>query len=89
MPREEAKKITDQVKEAVRELIGVNVYKNFEIQACGSYRRGKTTCGDVDILITRKDTIPDESLLEKIIKKLENHLLVAHLGKPKKSIHGS
>ena len=26
-----------------------------EIEVCGSYRREKPTCGDMDIFITRKD----------------------------------
>ena len=26
-----------------------------DIEVCGSYRRGKETCGDMDIFITRKD----------------------------------
>lgn len=28
-----------------------------DIQVCGSYRRGKLTCGDMDIIITRKDGV--------------------------------
>ena len=27
------------------------------IQVCGSYRRGKATCGDMDIIISRKDGV--------------------------------
>jgi len=26
--------------------------KNIKVEACGSFRRGKDSCGDVDILLT-------------------------------------
>ena len=39
--------------------------------ACGSYRRGKATCGDVDCLVTRTDNKPVEGMLEQLIVHLE------------------
>lgn len=27
------------------------------VEVCGSFRRGKATCGDIDVIITRKDGI--------------------------------
>ena len=33
---------------------------------CGSYRRGKLTCGDVDVLITN----PDNKALKGVLAKL-------------------
>jgi len=41
------------------------------IQTCGSYRRGKATCGDVDILITHTDGISHEGLLAPLIDSLK------------------
>ena len=35
----------------------------YEDIVCGSYRRGKETCGDIDILITRKDGKKQEYFL--------------------------
>lgn len=48
------------------------------VQLMGSYRRGKTTCGDVDILITHEhypDTVPPK-LLGKLVDDMrrENHM---------------
>ncbi|CAF3944731.1 unnamed protein product, partial [Rotaria sp. Silwood1] len=41
------------------------------IQTCGSYRRGKATCGDCDILITHRDGISHEHLLFPLVDKLK------------------
>ncbi len=41
----------------------------FESIPCGSYRRGKETCGDMDILITRKDGKDDPKFMNKLIEK--------------------
>jgi len=39
---------------------------NFEV--CGSYRRGKTSCGDMDIIISRKDGVYEKNLLLDLVK---------------------
>lgn len=40
-------------------------------QACGSYRRGKATCGDVDILVTHPDGKSHQGVYGKLIAKLK------------------
>ena len=42
------------------------------VQACGSYRRGKPTCGDVDILITHPDGHSHKKIFNKIISLLHS-----------------
>ena len=42
-----------------------------EIVLCGSYRRGKPTCGDMDILITRKDHGGIDGILSSLITSLK------------------
>ena len=44
--------ITQVVQRAVDALFGRG---KLEVEAVGSYRRGKQMCGDVDVLITMKD----------------------------------
>jgi DNA polymerase/3'-5' exonuclease PolX len=41
-----------------------------KIEAVGSYRRGKETCGDIDILITRKDGYVEKNLLQNLVTEL-------------------
>ena len=41
------------------------------VQTCGSYRRGKATCGDVDILLTHTDGVSHEGLLIPLIDSLK------------------
>lgn len=41
-------------------------------QACGSFRRGKPTCGDVDILITHPDGHSHKGIFAKLIQKLKD-----------------
>ena len=49
MCREEVNMIADLINEAVQRII-----PGAEVQIMGSYRRGKNTCGDVDIHVTHK-----------------------------------
>lgn len=69
MPREEATKIVNIVKAAVSELEDIpNIY---ELIPCGSYRRGKQFCGDVDILISRKHGNVQPDFMNHLIDKLD------------------
>lgn len=38
--------------------------------ACGSYRRGKATCGDVDVLVTHPDGQSHRGLFSKLLDSL-------------------
>jgi DNA polymerase/3'-5' exonuclease PolX len=48
MPRQEASEIIAVVRTVVHDLFGARL----RMEACGSYRRGAETCGDVDVLLT-------------------------------------
>lgn len=55
-----------------------------EIEAVGSYRRGKATCGDIDILITRKDGYVEKNLLQHLVVELEKKKFITdHITFPK------
>jgi len=66
MPREEAGRIEKFVYEAALSLVPGVV-----AQACGSYRRGKDTCGDVDVLVTHPDGKSHIGLFSKLLAKLK------------------
>jgi len=52
MPREEASEIFREIK-----TIALSLDPKLFVEIMGSYRRGKSTCGDVDVMITRS---PDD-----------------------------
>ncbi|XP_051756537.1 LOW QUALITY PROTEIN: DNA polymerase lambda [Ctenopharyngodon idella] len=62
MPRSEANAIEKKVKEAAH-----SVDTQLVVMACGSYRRGKTTCGDVDVLITHPDGESHKGVFSKVL----------------------
>uniref|UniRef100_A0A914VI60 DNA polymerase n=2 Tax=Plectus sambesii TaxID=2011161 RepID=A0A914VI60_9BILA len=65
MPRQEATEIVNVVIDAIRAI-----NPNLIAVACGSYRREKETCGDVDILITHKDGHSHENILGELVANL-------------------
>ncbi|XP_056331307.1 DNA polymerase lambda [Danio aesculapii] len=65
MPRSEAKAIEKAVKDAVH-----NVDPQLLAMACGSYRRGRSTCGDVDVLITHPDGQSHKGVFSKVLHLL-------------------
>ncbi|KAJ3614650.1 hypothetical protein NHX12_018221 [Muraenolepis orangiensis] len=67
MPREEAAAIETLVREAV-EAIDPNLLA----MACGSYRRRKATCGDVDVLITHPDGKSHRGVFIKVLQSLHH-----------------
>ena len=65
IPRDEVEKIEKVVKD---ETLKIN--NDLIVQTCGSYRRGKPTCGDVDILITHPDGVSHKNILNRLIENL-------------------
>ena len=51
----------------------------FSAVACGSYRRGKATSGDVDILITHPDGESHRSVLRILLRRLVSSYFVCDM----------
>lgn len=53
--------------------------------ACGSYRRGKATCGDVDVLLTHPDGRSHQGIFSRLLDSLRQrgkvHLWVSRLAR--------
>ena len=67
MPREEAGKIEEVVKKAA-----LNINPGLQAFACGSYRRGKPTCGDVDVIVSHPDGKSHEGVMIKLLESLKS-----------------
>lgn len=67
MPREEASKIEEVVKKAA-----LHINPGLEAFACGSYRRGKQTCGDVDVIVSHPDGKSHEGVMAKLLESLKS-----------------
>ncbi|KFQ51178.1 DNA polymerase lambda [Pelecanus crispus] len=65
MPREEAAEIEQTVRQAA-----LAVQPGLVCVACGSYRRGKPTCGDVDVLVTHPDGQSHRGVFSKLLDSL-------------------
>ncbi|XP_043375861.1 DNA polymerase lambda isoform X2 [Dermochelys coriacea] len=65
MPREEATEIEQTVREAAQSL-----NPGLVCVACGSYRRGKATCGDVDVLVTHPDGQSHRGIFGQLLDSL-------------------
>ncbi|NXM58620.1 DPOLL polymerase, partial [Illadopsis cleaveri] len=65
MPREEAAEIEQTVRQAALAL-----KPGLVCVACGSYRRGKATCGDVDVLVTHPDRHSHRGVFSKLLDSL-------------------
>ena len=87
IPRAEVEQIINKVQQRVDELSERK--GTYEMIACGSYRRGKPSSGDIDLLITRKDGKPWGDFLYKLVKSLEDELITDHITLPNMGSHGS
>lgn len=65
MPREEAADIEQTVRESAQALS-----PGLLCVACGSYRRGKASCGDVDVLVTHPDGRSHQGILSRLLDSL-------------------
>ncbi|NXW17044.1 DPOLL polymerase, partial [Circaetus pectoralis] len=68
MPREEAAEIEQTVRQAALAL-----KPGLVCVACGSYRRGKPTCGDVDVLVTHPDGQSHRGVFSKLLDSLHRN----------------
>lgn len=75
MPRGEAGEIFERIK-----AVALQLDPKLDIEIMGSFRRGKATCGDIDILITRStaDGGSHRGLLRKLLPILHARKLVTH-----------
>ncbi|KAF7218143.1 DNA polymerase lambda [Nothobranchius furzeri] len=67
MPREEAAAIEKVVKDAAQATD-----PGLVAMACGSFRRGKATCGDVDVLISHPDGKSHRGVFSKVLHILHD-----------------
>lgn len=72
----EADIIATSIKKIIKDLNAGLI-----VEVCGSYRRHKPTCGDLDVLVTHKSlSATTESPLPSIVSALEiNGIIVGHL----------
>ncbi|XP_039590754.1 DNA polymerase lambda [Polypterus senegalus] len=68
MTREEAGEIEKTVKD-----MALSLNPGLIAVACGSYRRGKATCGDVDVLITHPDGISHKGIFSRVLHGLRQN----------------
>jgi DNA polymerase/3'-5' exonuclease PolX len=72
----------DQISQRVKYLVH-KFDPNLKVEICGSYRRKRETCGDIDVLVsnpTIKDMTLASTVLHKIVSLMEQEgLLIGHL----------
>ena len=68
IPFDEVTKMFEIIKRCLYEILPEDAV---EVKLCGSYRRKKTSCDDINVLITRKDYGPFENLLDTLLEKLK------------------
>lgn len=71
--RPEAEKIGGQVLCCARQL-----HPDFVLTIVGSYRRGETASGDVDLILSHKSERITADAIEKIVVLLENENFITH-----------
>ncbi|KAM8911869.1 DNA polymerase lambda isoform 1-T1 [Lycaon pictus] len=65
IPREEATEIEQTVRKSAQAF-----NPGLLCVACGSYRRGKATCGDVDVLLTHPDGQSHQGIFSRLLDSL-------------------
>jgi DNA polymerase lambda len=52
------------------EQMALSIQPGLIVMACGSYRRGKSTCGDIDLLVTHPDGHSHSGVFAELISRL-------------------
>ena len=82
IPREKVTRAFNFVRRTLADM--VPSIDDYRVEVCGSYRRGKASCGDIDIIIARRDGTFEKHLLTNLISELEKTgFLTDHLTHPK------
>jgi len=68
IPYDEVTEIFQIIKTSLYEILPEEIV---EAVVCGSYRRKKPTCGDMDVLITRKDDGKIDGILDSLLDNLK------------------
>jgi len=71
IPRKEITNLSILIKKIL-----YNYDKDLKLFVCGSYRRKKLLCNDIDIIITHKKSINDKNLLSNIIQLLKKNNII-------------
>lgn len=66
MPRSEAEQIGNVVMQAAQDIDSA-----MQCMVCGSFRRGKSTCGDVDVLVSHPDGHSHQGVMPLLLAKLK------------------
>ena len=73
IPREETQQIYNIFKNIFKNLNkNLKLNEQYIFEFCGSYRREKLVSGDIDILISKKGKLKEDTYLHDIIKILKN-----------------
>ena len=68
MPRSEAEEIGNVVKQTAHDIDPA-----LQCEICGSFRRGKSTCGDVDVLVSHPDGRSHQGVMTRLLGKLKEN----------------
>lgn len=73
IPREEIDKVFSSIKEEVFKILPKEI---LNVEVCGSYRRGRPLCGDIDVIISRKDDGLINGILITLVEGLKERKLI-------------
>jgi DNA polymerase IV len=73
IPRAEVEKIAAVVLEYANKI-----HPGFEMVICGGYRRGKSLCGDVDVILSHPDEDATENFIKDIVLDLGTDGWITH-----------
>jgi DNA polymerase/3'-5' exonuclease PolX len=76
IPRLEVEEIFKIVKIELNKILPDEIV---HVELCGSYRRGKKDCGDIDVIICRRDNGAIEGILQSLVEALMKEGLITDI----------
>eukprot|EP01043_Picozoa_sp_COSAG02_P033704 COSAG02_NODE_2315_length_9154_cov_229.391055_4_plen_720_part_00 len=70
IPRDEITAMVALIKKTAVELVGPDKAHGLRVEGVGSYRRNKSSSGDIDVLLSHTDGITHVKLLELVVESL-------------------